>query len=83
MNSIRFPIVADPTDEEMKELQKGLESFNLDKTNDEFNNPKPWISLVLRDHDNNIVGGIMTSTIYWVNRRIIVNHNSSPINAAD
>lgn len=61
----RFAVIANPTDDEVKEFQKGLESYNLDKTDGEFNSPKEWLSLVLKDHDGNIVGGIMASTLYW------------------
>lgn len=61
----RFDIISNPTDDEVKEFQKGLEAFNMEKTAGEFNSPKDWLSLVLKDHDGNIVGGIMTSTLYW------------------
>ncbi|MDF1537783.1 MAG: GNAT family N-acetyltransferase [Candidatus Thorarchaeota archaeon] len=49
----------------MKEFQKGLEAYNIEKSNGEFNSPEEWISLVLKDHEGNIVGGITTSTLYW------------------
>jgi len=49
----------------VKEFQKGLEAYNMEKTNGEFNSPQPWLNLVLKDHDGNIVGGILTSTLYW------------------
>lgn len=58
-------VVINPTEEDVKKLQQGLESFNLDKTNGEFNSPQPWHNLVLRDHEDTIVGGISTSTLYW------------------
>ncbi len=62
----RFDIITNPSDEEMKEFQKGLETYNMEKTDGEFNSPKEWLSLVLKDNDGNIVGGIMTSTLYWI-----------------
>ncbi|MHA1881924.1 MAG: GNAT family N-acetyltransferase [Candidatus Thorarchaeota archaeon] len=64
-NTNKFAVIADPTDDEIKEFQKGLEAFNMEKTGGEFNSTKEWLSLVLRNHDGKIVGGIMTSTLYW------------------
>ena len=64
-DSNRFDIITDPTDEEVKEFQKGLEAYNMGQTNGEFNSPQPWINLVLKDHEGTIVGGILTSTLYW------------------
>ena len=61
----RFAIITDPTDEDVKEFQNGFEAFNLAQTNDEFNSPQPWRNLVLKDHEGNVAGGIMTSTLYW------------------
>jgi len=69
MSSQRIPpgitITEEPTKEEMNEFQKGLEDYNMSKTNGEFNSPQPWLSLVLKDHEGNIVGGLQTSTLYW------------------
>ncbi|MGY5852842.1 MAG: GNAT family N-acetyltransferase [Candidatus Thorarchaeota archaeon] len=62
----RFAIISSPTDDEVKEFQKGFEVYNLEQTNGEYNSPKEWLSLVLKDHDGNIVGGIMTSTLFWI-----------------
>jgi len=64
-DSSRFSVIADPTDDEVKEFQKGLEAFNMAQTNNEFNSPQPWLNMVLKDHEGTIVGGIMTSTLYW------------------
>jgi GNAT superfamily N-acetyltransferase len=63
-DSNRFSVIANPTDDEVKEFQKGLEAYNLEQTNGEFNSPKDWISLVLKDHEGNIVGGVLTSTLF-------------------
>jgi len=60
-----FTIIENPSNEEMSEVQKGLEDYNMSQTNGEFNSPQPWLSLVLKDHDENIVGGLQTSTLYW------------------
>ena len=62
----RFRIISNPTDDEVKAFQKGFEMYNMERTNGEYNSPEDWLSLVLRDHEGNIVGGIMTSTIFWV-----------------
>ena len=64
-DSSRFSVIANPTEDEVKEFQKGLEAYNMEKTNGEFNNPQPWLNLVLKDHEGKIVGGILTSTVYW------------------
>ena len=64
-NSNLFSITSEPSEEEVKEFQKGLEAYNMKHTNDEFNSPQPWLSLVLKDHDGTIVGGVLTSTLYW------------------
>ena len=61
----RFRINTDPTADEIKEFQKGLEAYNMEHTNGEFNSPEEWLNLILKDHDGNIVGGITTSTLYW------------------
>jgi GNAT superfamily N-acetyltransferase len=63
--SSRFRIVTNPTDDEVKEFQQGFVAFNMAQTNGEFNSPQPWINLVLKDYDGTIVGGILTSTLYW------------------
>jgi GNAT superfamily N-acetyltransferase len=73
----RFTISTNPTDDEMEEFQKGFDAYNMGQTNGEYNSPEEWLSLVLKDHDGNIVGGIMTSTLYriqylevlWVDER--------------
>ena len=64
-DSSRFSVTTNPTDDEVKEFQKGLEAYNMEKTNGEFNSPRPWLNLVLKDHKGIIVGGILTSTLYW------------------
>ncbi|GAH39073.1 unnamed protein product, partial [marine sediment metagenome] len=64
-DSSRFSVIANPTEDEVKEFQKGLEAYNMKKTNGEFNSPQPWLNLVLKDHEGIIVGGILTSTLYW------------------
>jgi len=61
----KFTITENPSKEEIEEIQKGLEDYNMSQTNGEFNEPQPWLSLVLKDHDGNIVGGLQTSTLYW------------------
>ena len=61
----RFKVIIIPTDDEVKEFQKGLEDYNMKHTDGEFNSPEEWLSLVLKDYDGNIIGGITTSTLYW------------------
>ena len=64
--SKRFAITPNPTDEEVRGFQNGLEAYNLEHTNGEFNSPEGWIYLVLKDHDGQVVGGVIASTLYWV-----------------
>ena len=61
----RFTINDTPTDDEMKEFEKGFEAYNMKQTNGEYNRPEEWLSLVLKDHEGTIVGGILTSTLFW------------------
>lgn len=63
--SNRFRVINDPTDDDVKRFQQGLESYNLEKTNGEFNSPQPWHNLVLKDQKGVVVGGVFTSTLYW------------------
>ncbi len=64
-DSSRFSVIANPTEDEVKEFQKGLDAYNMEKTNGEFNSPQPWLNLVLKDQDGKIVGGLFTSTLFW------------------
>lgn len=64
-DSNSFTVVSDPSDDDVKKFQQGLESYNLEKTNGEFNSPQPWHNLVLKDNEGVVVGGISTSTLYW------------------
>ncbi|TFG29274.1 GNAT family N-acetyltransferase [Candidatus Thorarchaeota archaeon] len=61
----RFAIINNPTNSEIEDFQKGFEGYNMEQTNGEYNSPEDWLSLVLKDHDGNIVGGIQTSTLFW------------------
>lgn len=61
----RIAIISTPSEDEMKEFEKGFEEYNLEKTDGEYNSPEDWLSLVLKDHDGTIVGGILTSTLFW------------------
>ena len=64
--SHRLAISTDPTDDEIEEFQKGFDAYNMKQTDGEYNSPEEWLSLVLKDHEGNIVGGIITSTLYWI-----------------
>ena len=60
-----FVVIDNPTEDELSVVSDGYEEYNMEQTNGEYNSPEEWLSLVLKDHDGNIVGGIMTSTVYW------------------
>ncbi|MFX1254921.1 MAG: GNAT family N-acetyltransferase [Promethearchaeota archaeon] len=76
-NSNRFLISDDPSEEEMKFVQKGLENHNRRYPNGELDIPTPDISLVLKDNNGNIIGGVITSMLtgimhletLWVDER--------------
>jgi GNAT superfamily N-acetyltransferase len=61
----RFAITSNPTEDEVTEFEKGFDAFNMKQTDGEYNSPGEWLSLVLKDHEGNIVGGILTSTLFW------------------
>lgn len=63
--SNRYAVVSDPTDEEVKKFQQGLESYNMEKTNREFDSPQPWHNLILKNKEGEVIGGTLTSTLYW------------------
>ncbi len=58
-------IISDPTKDEINSIVKGFKEVNMAATNNEYNKPENWITLVIRDNAGNIIGGIQTSTIYW------------------
>lgn len=58
-------IISNPAKDDIQAISQGFEAVNMAATNNEYNKPEEWISLVLRDNDGNVVGGIQTSTVYW------------------
>lgn len=62
----RFIISDSPSDEKMKIVQKGLDDHNRKYPSGELDIPTPDISLVLKDNDGNIVGGVITSMLIGV-----------------
>ncbi len=65
-NSNQFIISSSPSEEEMKVVQKGLEDHSRKYPNGELDIPTPDISLVLKDNNGNIVGGVITSMLTGV-----------------
>jgi ribosomal protein S18 acetylase RimI-like enzyme len=65
-NSNRFTVSDSPSEEEIKIVQKGLEDHNRKHPNGELDIPTPDISLVLKDNNGNIVGGVITSMLTGV-----------------
>jgi len=61
-----LPISENPTEEEMKLVKKRLEDHNKQFPNGELDIPTPDISLVLKDRNENIVGGVITSMLTGV-----------------
>jgi len=61
-----FEISSNTTSDERRSIIKAFEDINMAATNNEYNKPEDAITLVIRDNDGNIIGGIQTSTKYWV-----------------
>ncbi|MFX0126032.1 MAG: hypothetical protein ACFFAE_20595, partial [Candidatus Hodarchaeota archaeon] len=57
-NSDRYIISVNPSKDEMKAIRIGLEDHNRKYPSCELNIPAPDISLVLKDANGNIVGGV-------------------------
>ncbi|MFX0095482.1 MAG: GNAT family N-acetyltransferase, partial [Candidatus Hodarchaeota archaeon] len=64
-NSNRFIISDYPSEEEIKIVKKGLENHNTKFPNGELDIPTD-ISLVLKEGNGNIVGGVITSMLTGV-----------------
>ncbi len=65
-NFNRLIISDSPSEEEMKIVQKGLKDHNRKNPKGELDIPTPDISLVLKDNNGNIVGGVITSMLTGV-----------------
>jgi ribosomal protein S18 acetylase RimI-like enzyme len=65
-DSNRFTITTNPTKEEIEAIKKGLEEHNKKHPNGELDIPTPDISVVLKDKDGTIVGGVITSMLVGV-----------------
>ena len=63
LNSNRFIVSDNPSDEEMKIVQEGLEDHNKKHPSGGLDIPTPDISLVLKDNNGNIIGGVITSML--------------------
>ncbi len=76
-SSNQFVINENPSEEEMKVVQKGLEEYNKQYPYGDLDVPTPDISLVLKDTEGTIVGGVITSMltgvmhleVLWVDKR--------------
>jgi ribosomal protein S18 acetylase RimI-like enzyme len=55
-----------PSEEEIKIVQNGLEEYNSNYPSGDLDIPTPDISLVLKDKNGNIVGGVITSMLFGV-----------------
>jgi ribosomal protein S18 acetylase RimI-like enzyme len=62
----RFTVSDSPTKEEINTIRKGLEEYNREQTNGEYDEPGIEINLVLKDSEGNVVGGINASTMLRV-----------------
>jgi ribosomal protein S18 acetylase RimI-like enzyme len=75
--SDRFVIISIPTDEEMEIISEGLRIYDGQQPFGELDVPYNDINLVLRDHDGNVVGGVITSMktgvmhleVLWIDER--------------
>jgi ribosomal protein S18 acetylase RimI-like enzyme len=62
----RFAITSNLTEDDIKAIQKGLQDFNKEHPNGDLDIPIPDISLVLKDKDGGVVGGVVTSMLTGV-----------------
>jgi GNAT superfamily N-acetyltransferase len=75
--SSRFVIIDNPTDKEMEVISEGLRIYVSQQPYGELDVPYNDINLVLRDHDGNVVGGVITSMktgvmhleVLWIDER--------------
>ena len=56
-----FVIIDNPTEEEMEVISEGLRVYDAQQPYGDLDVPYNDINLVLRDHDGNVVGGVITS----------------------
>ena len=61
----KLEIIDNPSKEDIQAIHEGFERINMSATNNQHNKPEDWFTLVLRDHEGNIVGGIQISTVYY------------------
>ena len=74
----QLKIYDNPSKEDIQAIQKGLADYNKKFPSGELDIPTPDISLVLKDKENNIVGGVITSMlvgimhleVLWVEEKI-------------
>ena len=75
--SNRFVIIDNPTEEEMEVISEGLRTHDAQQPYGNLDVPYNDINLVLRDHDGNVVGGVITSMktgvmhleVLWIDER--------------
>ncbi|MFW9832342.1 MAG: GNAT family N-acetyltransferase [Candidatus Thorarchaeota archaeon] len=65
-NSERFIIRQRPSEEELRAVRKGLKDYNKMHPHGELDIPPPDISLVLKNKEGKIVGGVITSMLTGV-----------------
>ncbi|MFW9993944.1 MAG: GNAT family N-acetyltransferase [Candidatus Odinarchaeota archaeon] len=71
-----FVTLVNPPEEDMVKIQRGLEDHNRKYPNGELDIPSPDISLVLKNKEGTIIGGVITSMVsrvmhlevLWVDR---------------
>jgi GNAT superfamily N-acetyltransferase len=64
--NIQFPIIMNPIDDDIKQVRNGLEEHNKTHPHGKLDIPAPDISLILRDKDDLIIGGVITSMMTGV-----------------
>ncbi|MHA1933967.1 MAG: GNAT family N-acetyltransferase [Candidatus Thorarchaeota archaeon] len=65
-DSNRFVIIDSPTKEEMKVIQEGIDAYNRQQPYGELDVPENDIVVVLKTHDETVVGGVITSMKFGV-----------------
>jgi GNAT superfamily N-acetyltransferase len=62
----QYEIVLKPTQEEIKLIHQKVENYKMEQTQGEYGKPGIEINLILKDEDEQVVGGVIASTVFRV-----------------
>lgn len=64
--SHQYEIISQPTKEEVELIHQRVENYKTEQTQGEFNEPGITINLVLKDEEEQVIGGLIASTVFRV-----------------